>query len=240
MRDGRRAWRPVPVVVVLASLLFGGCASRGGPGMDCRSQLLPHHVSLAEFADSSELQDALASAWDERTGLAVAAVRYDSVGALDTVQVWSDAPAVASADPMAAAIRAASPERREPDAEIELFLGDARGPAVRRVRPLGFCAPRMTNLDVVAARLSEEARRSLLDRSRVVRVMVYIGTDGRVRVAELVEGSGHPAIDAMVLQVIQEAAFEPAVVEGMPIGAWTTLPITLQRGRSGPGAEGRP
>lgn len=52
-----------------------------------------------------------------------------------------------------------------------------------------------------------------------VRVSLRVGPDGRVQMAEVIESSGHPALDRAALEAVRRWRFRPATQAGLPVAA---------------------
>jgi len=52
-----------------------------------------------------------------------------------------------------------------------------------------------------------------------VRVSLRVGPDGRVQMAEVIESSGHPALDRAALEAVRRWRFRPATQAGLPLAA---------------------
>jgi periplasmic protein TonB len=62
-----------------------------------------------------------------------------------------------------------------------------------------------------------------------VELRILIGTDGRVKQADVARSSGHRVLDdAAVAQALRKWRFKPATEDGAPVESWTSVPITFE------------
>ncbi|RMH18329.1 MAG: TonB family protein, partial [Acidobacteria bacterium] len=71
-----------------------------------------------------------------------------------------------------------------------------------------------------------QARR--LNKAVTVTVKVLVGTDGRVREAELVSKPVGFGVDEAALRAARQARYEPATADGKPIAQWTTIVMRFE------------
>ncbi len=62
----------------------------------------------------------------------------------------------------------------------------------------------------------------------VVKVRVLVGEDGSPQEITLAKSSGDSALDEAAMTAIKEWIFEPAVRNGLPVRAWTVVPIEFK------------
>jgi TonB family protein len=91
-------------------------------------------------------------------------------------------------------------------------------------------APELRNRGTVGEALVEEYPSLLRDAGVGGRVLVHVLIDegGVVRQVEVAEGSGHPALDAAALRVVQVMEFSGAMNRDEAVPVWVQLPITFQ------------
>lgn len=219
----------LPTILALGLTALWGCASAaGGVPEQCRSNLPPDPRSLQEVVDSLALQRGVEAAWEEGAGLTLATLTFDSTGASRRVDIISES----VGDPARQAFREALDEtaRRtgEPRERIFLFLGDGRGPGVRRVAIHRGCAPEILNHDLVLTRLQTESRRLGLEESQTVGLWVQVQLDGRAGEVRVAESSGEREVDAVAVRVLRTAIFRPGMIEGIPVGGiWARFPVNF-------------
>lgn len=56
-----------------------------------------------------------------------------------------------------------------------------------------------------------------------------VGADGRLSELAIQQPSGNELADARILQVVARAEVEPATLDGIPVPAWISIPIRLER-----------
>lgn len=245
MRDTWRRLRTtvfrlgVSATAALAGVACASSGSAGGPDR-CRSDLSPHRQSLSEVLDSAALQAGLTGLWTEDTGLVLASVQYDSLAAYDTTRVWSESLSEGSRSEIEAVVERLVPAEFGDGEPISLFLGDETGPAVRRVGRFAICPPSMKKQRDFLVRLSKKVYGLGLDRARLICTYVLVEPNGRAGDMRIHKSSGRRDTDVAVLEVLETAEFSPGTLEGMTVGVWISLPITLTPGivqRPPPGAE---
>lgn len=219
-----------------AACLGAACASSspppGPPGTVCRSFLPRDETPLTEALDSAAAAEALSQLWEASSGLTVARVPYDSLGALDTVAVYSEAMTEATQDRLATALTGYARPRGEPREMVYLFLGDGAGPGLRRVPALRQCRPELLNEERLQDLLVDEAMRlddlGLLPNRAVPVLWMFAETDGLVARIEVNRSSGRVPIDDAAVRIMRNAVFTPALVEGIPLGVWVQIPVRFQ------------
>lgn len=229
----RVARRAVPLFVAAGA----ACATAGPPSpADCRSDLPEDSIPLSTVIDSAATNEAIAALWRPATGLVIAQLRFDSVGAFDSARVITESlgpdvqadlkrvlgSAVERAD-------ATSPDRRT----VRLFIGNEEGPALRGVRRFRTCAPRILDQPALTARIQAEAPGLNLAPGMTVttRLRVFLRPNGAVGTVRVEESSGNVLADAAAGRVFQTARFTPAVIEGIAVPVWVRFPVNF-RGRS--------
>ena len=227
---------------VLCAGLLGatGCAVSSQVGTSsCRSELKQDGRPLEGAVDSVGLAHDVRAAWAEGTGLTLAIVAYDSVGALDTVEVVSAAADLRERRRIQGAVRHHASPRGEPAGRLHIVVGDASGPGPRRVGGFKSCAPTLLHRDWLAAQLRTEGELLRPVRRLTVRVMARVQTDGLVSEVRIRESSGDRGADEAAVRILNRATFQPGAVEGIPVEVWASLPITFSPSRgTGRGAGG--
>ena len=218
---------------LLATVLLGaGCASSGSgsTGSACTSDLARHERSLDEVLDSAALVRGLAGLWGPGDGLTVASIVFDSAGGPDTTAVVSSASEV-ERNALAREIqRHARPGAAAGD-QVDLFLGNGRGLAPRRVPELQRCPPEMRNRDMVARMLVQEAETLDILATTTVHLLAMVREDGTVDEVRIERSSSNFEVDAAAVGIMRRTMFESARVEGIPIRVWVSFPVTFQLSR---------
>ncbi len=81
--------------------------------------------------------------------------------------------------------------------------------------------------DVLQPDYPSAARR--LDMEGRVELRVLIGTDGRVKQAEVRKSSGHSVLDeAAIAHALKKWRYKPATEDGTPVESWTSVPVTFE------------
>lgn len=62
----------------------------------------------------------------------------------------------------------------------------------------------------------------------MVRLRLAVGTDGRVKTAEVVASSGFPLLDAAALAAVREWRYEPAREDGRPVAEERRVAVEFQ------------
>lgn len=220
------------VVVRNASLAMmvtaAACASSSGARPSgCASDLSLHPRSLNEVMDSVRLAADLIDAWYARSGLILAEVPYDSIGAVDSVRVMGERMPTGTRELLQRVVERHVPPRGDPRSRVHLVLGDGDGASPRRVRELRVCPPSLTNTDHVRDLIAAEARRFPLETRAVVRLYVRVLPDGSVGEVRIAQRSTNVAMDAVAVRIMREARFEPGRTEGIPVDVWASFPVTF-------------
>lgn len=216
-------------LAILAIATACASSSRAGPS-GCASDLSLHPRSLNDVMDSARLAADLVDAWPARSGLTLARVHYDSVGALDTVRVIGAGTPAWVSDRLAVIVGRHVPQASDPRDSIDLMLGDGSGPSPQRVRELRVCPPSLANTDYIRDLIAAEARRFPLETRAVVRLYVLVLPDGSVGEVRISQPSSNVAMDAVAVRIMYEARFEPARTEGIPVEIWASFPVRFIRG----------
>ena len=219
-----RRLHALPVVVLTVVLTACASAPRGASEESCVTGLPPDPRSLATLIDSTTVHGDLLKRLDASSGLTLAVIYTDSLGA-----------------PTATVHSAALPRRAEESIEATLVsnlrrftrsdtlyavLAEEGAVGPRRVSEFGRCAPALINVRDVQRELVRQARALSLRDVTVVRATMFVDEDGRVGETRIEESSGRFAIDQAAVEVWRMAEFRPARIEGIPVGVWVTLPIT--------------
>jgi TonB family protein len=184
--------------------------------------------------DSVSFGRYLNTLWEPSAGLTVAAFRYDSVGAVDTAFVHSEAMTPSTKQRLTNSLAEFARPGGEARESVSLFLGDDAGPALRRVSELRTCEPELINERAVADMLLSEAR-GLLERNllpdfgrRVTFLWMMVEPEGHVSQIRVHESAGRVEVDEAAVRIMRNARFNPARVEGIVIPAWVQIPIRFQ------------
>ena len=215
---------------LIGTLTFSwSCASSGtrAEAPSCATNLDPDSRSLSEFFDSAAVQRQVAELWPEGSGLVVASISLGEGDAADSVNIWSEYLEGLTRSRLRRVLGTAGSRGTNVNERVYLFVGDERGPAIRRVARLGGCAPVLVQEEETARRISSEVRGLGLEQRRVVRLFVFVQADGRVGEVRVDESSGHSGADAAAARVFRAARFSPARVEGIATSVWIKLPITF-------------
>ena len=216
----------VGVSVGIWSISLVACASAGLPSPgECRSDLPPHELSLTESVDSASLQSDLEKSWEPVEGLVLGWVRYDSVGSLDGVGLRTASLTEPAQDRIGTLLRSSANHDGPRSVTINLFVGDERGPAVRRVARLRSCRPEVLNKDHLARRINEVGRQLGLQTRSSVTMRVEVKEDGSIGEVRVSQSSGNQPFDLAVADVVRSAAVSPGVIEGIPVRVWIQLPF---------------
>lgn len=222
----RRYMRSIATILACGSVW--GCATTGGSSSStCTSALNPSVRSLNEILDSARVQSQVSRLWPSDAGLVVARVGGATAPVSSPVRVWSASSSDALESELAAVLEAASRISLDTEETAYLFMGDASGPALRRLDRLGQCAPSIPNERSVARRIAEEARDLNLQQRAVVRLFVFVERDGSVREVRVEETSGDATVDVAAASVFRNVRFTPARIEGMPVAVWARFPVTF-------------
>jgi TonB family protein len=92
-----------------------------------------------------------------------------------------------------------------------------------------MCSPEIANRSFVAAELEQIWQQFRVEAHLLVRVEV--DTEGRVAGAELIEPSGHAAIDAAVSRLLLRIQFHPALNDRIPVATFNQFPLSIRAGR---------
>lgn len=232
MRGSRcGAWSALALVCAVS----WGCASGGSNSVEgasreagrCTSDLAPSAESLAPVLDSVAVQERLEALWPEAGGLAVARLAALDSDGPRPVQVWSESLTAAQRDTVAGVLEE---HRRRPEAgegAAYLFLGDARGPALRRIERLGQCAPTIISREPITRRIAAEIRQLGIDQRYVVRLYVFVQASGQVGEVRVAESSGDVQVDLAAARVFRGERLTPGMIEGMRVPLWVAFPVTF-------------
>jgi periplasmic protein TonB len=129
----------------------------------------------------------------------------------EAAEARGESPTVASADEAGTSAEgaASSPEARGSAGSTEgARVGE--GPRLLEAPP-----PKYPH----AARVAGEEGR--------VRLMLLVGTDGRVERIELARSSGHESLDRAALDAVSRWRFEPASRGGRAVASWVVIPVAF-------------
>jgi len=175
--------RILPGLLAGLGLLFllGSCATGGvGGPPGCRSNLSSHQESLNELVDSAALQDRLEAIWAPVDGLVLGWIRFDSTGATDTVGIRTESLSEAQRTRMEEALLSAVVSSPGKKSGTNLFLGDAEGPAVRRLSRVQACKPQVRNEEMLSEAMEEVGRELGLRELRQAIFHAFVLADGTV------------------------------------------------------------
>ena len=225
------AWLALALVGALSwGCASGGSNSAGGATREsgrCTSDLAPSEESLAPVLDSVAVQDGLEVLWPAGGGLAVARLAALDSDGPRPVQVWSESLTAEQRDAVATVL---GENRRTPDdgdGAAYLFLGDAGGPALRRVERLGQCAPTIISREPITRRIAAEIRQLGIDQRYVVRLYVFVQASGQVGEVRVAESSGDVQVDLAAARVFRGERLAPGMIEGMRVPIWVAFPVTF-------------
>lgn len=215
--------------------LSWGCASAGGTGGGasgergpCTTALDPSPLPLTEVMDSAAAQRSLESLWPAAGGLVVARLAGNTDDPPRPVEVWSESLDPEQRDAVAALLAEHKRGLNEADDRAYLFLGDERGPAIRRLVRLGQCAPTIINRDPIARRIAAEARGLGIDQTYVVRLYVFVERSGQIGEVRIAESSGDVGVDLAAARVFRGERMTPGMIEGMRVPLWVAFPVTFR------------
>ena len=218
----------------LASTAVVACASAGvGSPSNCRSDSWRSGGPIAEVLDSASLTKQLHNGSTQWSGLVIATLAYDSLGALDDVSVQSrDAPEAVRRT-LEEDLRSDARPRAKENSRVYLVLSDEGGVRPRRVDRFRACLPVIRDRSRLAALLEREAVALHVNRRVTVGVLAHVLEDGAVNETRVDRSSGDRAIDLGASRVLRQAMFVPAMVEGIPVAVWASFPINFLPARSG-------
>ncbi|HEX5872871.1 MAG TPA: TonB family protein [Longimicrobium sp.] len=163
-------------------------------------------------------------------------VSFDSTGAVNKVETFSDLPA-SYAEPVVAAIRAhlkPQPPSRQP---ITTYLRVVAGPepVVDRPELSRVDPPRLANGPVLGRELEQVVTSfvgeegSVTQGSYEAELRLRILEDGTVDTlsVEVSRSTGDARLDREAVRVVRLARFRPATVEGRPVKIMVSLPLTF-------------
>jgi TonB family protein len=224
--SGPERWAALVLAATFGWLLTG-CATAGDGDSDCRSELRPHAVAMADVLDSVSLQGRLARIWTREFGTVLGLISYDSAGALEAASVLGRAPPPGNGERLDSILSEVAAPTLAPNESIELFIGDASGPRAYRVMGFRACPPTVLNRDSVRQQLARAGRDLRLTGPRRVVLDVFVRSDGSVGEIRVAESSGSVAIDQAASEVFRAAEYVPQRVEGIDLSTWTRIPVTL-------------
>jgi TonB family protein len=218
------------VVAVVGSVVTWACASAGGRAAgSCTSELARDGRSLNEVVDSAPLSKVLPGFWDSSAGLTLAMVRRDSTGVVDTVAVISASASEPVRRHLESTLRMYATPHGEPKNVASIFLGDSAGPRPRRVHEFRMCGPVLQRDQILKAMQDEaELLRSTLGPKATVSLMAFVQPDGHVGEVRVARRSSNIEVDEAAVRVMKTAVFRPALLEGIPVPMWASVPVTFQ------------
>lgn len=205
-----------------------GCVTQG----DWR----PGEMSLATYLDSALVATALRPRWKPEWGRVIATMSAprDSADAQDRVWVGTRTENTEGLDQVGAWLLQARNETTLPErTEITLLIGDDGEFDFRGVE-LAECAPVFLARGRVTPELEKIGRDQFSEftarRLSVAELSVWMFVDenGAVGEIEVHEPSLLPGLNRQVVDMLRRLAlFEPARREGIPVGVWVQMPVTV-------------
>lgn len=200
----------------------------------------PGQAALSTYIDSALVATALRPSWRPEWNRVVAtlAAPPDSIGSEDRVWVGTRAPDTESLEAIGAWLLEARTDTPLPErTNVAVLIGDEGVFRLRGVR-LTSCEPLLASRERVADAmrdLGREFRQVFAARElEVARLVVWMHVDeqGEVDEIEVNEPSLLPELDREVIEAFRRyARFDPARREGIPLGAWVSMPVSVRPAR---------
>lgn len=203
------------------------------------AQALPEEPPLSAFLDSAALVHAAAAlpAPNLPQGtMPLFLVSFDSTGAVKQVETFNPLPA-SYAEPVLAAIRAHLKPQAPSRQPIYTYLRVVAGPepVVDRPELRRFDDPRLTNAGTLARALEQAITSFASEGGSEIRaayraeVSFRVLEDGTADTlgVELSRSTGNAGLDREAVRIVRLARFRPATLEGRPVKAMVSLPLTF-------------
>ncbi len=200
----------------------------------------PAEVPLSTYLDSALVAAALRSQWQPEWGRVIARVSAptDSSDSADRVWVGTRAKETEGLDRVGAWLLQVRNDAPIPEGEsVEILIGDDGEFGLRGVQ-FTSCEPLLASRERMAQAMRDLGRGFGLDfAAREIEVAhmvvwVFVDENGEVGDTQIDEGSLLPELDIEVMEAFRRhARFDPARHEGIPVGVWVSMPVTIQSGR---------
>lgn len=197
----------------------------------------PGAAPLSTYVDSALVAAALRPSWRPEWGRVVAtlAAPPDSIGSTDRLWVGTRAEDTGGLDAVGAWLLQARTETPLPEREnVGVLIGDEGEFQLRGVR-LTFCEPLLASRERVAVAMRDLGREFRhvfaaheLDVAELV-VWMFVDELGEVGEIEVDDPSLLRELDIEVMEAFRRhARFDPARTEGIPLGAWVSMPVSVR------------
>jgi TonB family protein len=164
--------------------------------------------------------------WLPAAGLTVASIYPDSTGAPEA-HVFSESLDEAGRDRLEDLLERhlrVPPERYD---DLVMEVGTSSGLAPRRLERIARCVPVLQNTRDIQRAIARDVPRMDIDGSARVVVAMRVEPDGTVSETRIQEGSGSPAVDQAMLEVMRSAMFSPGRIEGILLSLWVEIPLNV-------------
>jgi len=162
------------------------------------------------------------------------------------------APPLASSEPLAPAVASPPPSPRKSRPQPRAHISDKQAPPAQINTPdappaatppasnaaaaPAFAPPQPAKTGVsISASYAASNRKPPYPRlSRqneeqgVVELRIFVQADGTAGTVEVILSSGHPLLDESARSTVQTWRFNPATVDGKPVGEWYRIPIPFK------------
>ncbi len=247
LRTGSRSARLAPPILLLLALVTpSATAAQAEPSGVVRSacetegEWRPAETPLSAYMDSALVVAALRSHWNPEWERVIATISTppDSSDSSDRVWVGTRARNTEGLDRVGAWLLQVRNDTPVPEREsIEVLIGDDGEFGLRGVR-FTSCEPLLASRERVAQAMRDLGRAFAHDfaaREISVAEMVawmYVDENGEVGDTQIDEPSLLPELDTEVMEAFRRyARFDPARHEGIPVGVWVAMPVTIHPGR---------
>ncbi len=229
----------VAVVLLMPSPAFGQAEPSGVVRSACETQgdWRPGAAPLSTYVDSALVAAALRPSWRPEWGRVVATLSAprDSIGSTDRVWVGTRAEDTEGLDAVGAWLLQARTGTPLPEREnVGVLIGDEGEFQLRGAR-LVFCEPLLASRERVSLAMRDLGREFRhvfasheLDVAELV-VWMFVDELGEVGEIEVREPSLLRELDVEVMEAFRRhARFDPARREGIPRGAWVSMPVSVR------------
>jgi TonB family protein len=208
-----------------------------------RSDLRPGTIAADLFADSAAVLAWMQREWPAGSGMALAHASFDSTGASGTLRVYASPELPIGRQAVQTQLNLLRRATGEPRRRTVLLLRNETGPEFRSVNVASSCAPTVSNLAYLTQRIEEKAADLRLFSSRTTVVWIFAREDGSAGEILVHRSSRNTAVDEAVVEIMRNARFRPAEIEGVPFPVWVQIPVGFQvqrrSGRQRPRHAGR-
>jgi len=243
--QGHRAgWGLVAVLLAAGCAATGGGDPGGGGAVGPRAELLsdwhPPSGQVCTVVSTPEVlptPDALV----DPAGLALAldrefqgdvprgrillSLRQDSTGTWTRVEPIEGSYRAPTLDRLAAVVEPLLSE--DPVGNVRLLVETGTDTGLRlSVGRQEMCSPEIWNRRFVSAELNRLWQQYRVEAHLLVRVEV--DTEGRVLGGELIQASGHAAIDSAVSRLLLRINFHPALNDRIPVATFNQFPLVIR------------